>query len=397
MKLHLLIILLFLTKSIFSQSPTILIYDLVNNTIDSISNYQIDSTLNFESTPSFIGNYNSVLTDLPTDIPTESTFPESNWTTKRVASNDYDLSTYPLRTAISIKRFRNDTIINNCSGNIISQKHVISSAHCFFDLHTNELAVDSLFVCPVFDIDMYHNSFNCSYVNKIFVYRDWSTNSEDFAILELRENIGEATGWIGIGFNNDDSLLLEGLFYKFSYPNGYFPTIDTLLYNGDSLYFSYGIIDLSGSNFLAVDNATGITGESGSTFIKQIDINNFVAYGTLTWSHNIKHSRITPKQYFGFKHIIESYSNKPNFENNEFAILTYPNPTRGQFNFIDFPHSQLDYVTIYDIFGRPVNFNHNKKPGLQFDISHLIDGIYFINLRTERINKSAKIIKRSRF
>jgi len=115
MKFNLLLVALLIAKMLFSQSPTILIYDLVNNTIDSISNYQIDSTLNFESMPSFIGNYNSVLTDLPTEIPTENTFPESNWTTKKVAALDFDLTSYPLRTSILLHFERNDSILKQCN------------------------------------------------------------------------------------------------------------------------------------------------------------------------------------------------------------------------------------------------------------------------------------------
>lgn len=66
--------------------------------------------------------------------------------------------------------------------------------------------------------------------------------------MELEKSIGDDKGWISISFDSIDSSFLDGIFYKFSYPATTILSSDSNSYNGDTLYYDYGIADIVNDN-----------------------------------------------------------------------------------------------------------------------------------------------------
>ena len=200
----------FLTLQSYAQQKTLLIFDLQNHTVDSVKNIQYDSTKLYDRTNYYLGTIDT-LTEVLEQIPPEyNLYPNSQFTRKRRASVDYDISKYPIRTSVKISFERNDTLSSDCSGSMVSRRHVLTAAHCVSWMNTDTLMFDSLYVCPIFDNGQNSVNFPCSWVQKIFLFKNWSLSGEDFAILQLEESIGDLTGWLSIGFNDTDSSLLNG-------------------------------------------------------------------------------------------------------------------------------------------------------------------------------------------
>ncbi len=266
---NLLILILFLIgfKSI-AQDRKILGFDLFEGTVDTLSIPDFDTTIVEEHTNYFKGFINNDFNCLSENIPTENIYEGVNFTKKKQASLDYDINKYPIRTSVKLFKWENDSLKSKCSGSMISRKHVLTAGHCVAYTNKDSLLNDSLFVSPVFDNGEYNINFESSRVKKVYIFENW-TFHEDFSILELEKPIGENTGWISIGFNSDDLSIIDGIFYKFSYPAKYKPQIDPLEYNGDTLYYGYGQINLVQENSISVGGqASGIPGESGSSLIK---------------------------------------------------------------------------------------------------------------------------------
>jgi hypothetical protein len=72
--------------------------------------------------------------------------------------------------------------------------------------------------------------------------------------------------------------LLDGIFYKFSYPASTIPALDSNSYNGDTLYYGYGIADIVNENNFGVMHTNGIPGESGSSLIKIENNKTYTSY-----------------------------------------------------------------------------------------------------------------------
>lgn len=296
-----------------------------------------------------------------------------------------------MRTSVKIFQSNNDTLGNLCSGSLISKRHVITAAHCVSNYNSNKLIVDSLYVSPVYDNGALNYNFDSSYVSKVYFFKDWSLSGEDMAILELEKPIGESTGWISIGFDASDAQLLDGVFYKFSYPAATNLLIDPNEYNGDTLYYNYGLIDNLAEHRISIDNATGIGGESGSSIIKIKNGEKYITYGVLSLASNLSHSRINNWRYYAIKLIIEDDLSlkKQSLED----VIVYPNPANNIIHIKNIKNAEIMELTLYDDNGRACQIKNELTSRLELDISNLSNGLYLLHIRTPDETITKKIIK----
>ncbi len=398
MKQTALFILLVFT-SIYSsgQERKLLSFDLISKKADTLELTGFDTLLLHEKTPYNTGTYNNIHETLNLLPPSENIFEGTRFTIKKQASKDYDINNFPIRTSIKLFMWENDSLKNLCSGSIISRKHVLTACHCVAKINKDSLVYDSLFVCPVFDNGEVNTNFDCSWVKRIYFFENWTIADSDFSVLELENPIGENTGWLSIGFDANDSSLLDGIYYKFSYPSLTIPELDPNNYNGDTLYYNYGIADIASNHLFGISGTKGIPGESGSSLIKIENQNSYTSYGVLSYSHNLLHNRLTNWKYYAFKSVIindlELYTSIIGKNDN---VSIFPNPTANYLNIICPEEHSLNKIVLYDLMGKKVLEKTNLAKKTRIDISELNRGQYILIGHTDNTIIVEKVIKHSR-
>lgn len=390
MKPFILILLVLTTAVTAAQNRKMLVFDLQTNHVDTIETSSFDSLIIKDNTDFYDGDYDDDYCNLEETVPYENTFPGANYTKKVQASKLYDINDFPIRTSIKIFRIKNDSLKSRCSGSLISKRHVLTARHCVADFSSDTLSVKSLYVCPAFDNGEKNLTFGCSVVSKIYIFEKYELS--DLCVLELDKPIGQQTGWISIGFDSDNTSIIDGIYYKFSYPAQTYLDLDPRSYNGDTLYCSYGKISNAWNGGLEVYSATGIPGESGSSLIKIENKKKYISYGVQTYSTNITHCRIRNVDFYPISSIIKNDLTLDAEDPiaMEGTISIYPNPTQGPI-YIDIkPGEQLKKMVLFESSGKKLLENNMTN---HIDLTAFPSGNYFLQIQTNKRSQLFKLLK----
>ena len=365
--------------SIAQQQP-IIEYDFNTQTYLEWDLPNFDPNTVAEHTPFYTGTTNPDVAWVDELPPTQNLFRNTQYTYKERSQLFFDLSQFPMSSSAKTMYQVDGVWVPNCSCNFISQRHVLTAAHCLVELNGNSVIIDSLAVFPAYDNDAEHPEFGYVKATKAYFFKDWTIMGNDLAILELEEPIGLETGWIGIGYA-PDSYLLNELFYKFSYPGVTMPVIDSNVYESKYQYYSYGVLDFVNDNFIGILNGAGIPGESGSSFIKITNEEEYISYGTATLSLNLSHSRIDNWEYYAFKEIINQDAQIPPLAPN-FSSIVYPNPFISDLT-VEFDRPiYINTINIYNTLGQLVSSKTVDAEVFRNDIQldELPLGNYFLQI-----------------
>ncbi len=226
-----------------------------------------------------------------------------------------------------------------CTGMMVGEKFVLTAAHCVYTHQpaycpTGETAcwVDDIEAVPAYQDGS--EPYGESGYQTILTWTDWTdSQSSDFdlAAIQLRYPIGVSIGWLGVGFNTDNSYFTSNLFSSTAYP-------EESPYDGERMYdWSGPVDDAVTSDEVFYINHECDTGQLGAT----LNGENGVLYGVYAFDDAGTRTGITRITYAKFD-----------------SIRTFIQA--GQ------PKSDLD-LTAFDVHADPKwNFPGHKLNGLDF-------------------------------
>jgi V8-like Glu-specific endopeptidase len=393
-KLLLLLIISITSIKVHGQSDTIVVYDISTQTTSLILPIDYDTTIAFEQTSSSVG---SLMNQVPLSLtpPASNLFSGSQFSDIERAELFYNVTDYPIRTATHLFRYKNDTLGGCCSGIMVSKNLVLTAAHCI-RTYAGVWTGDSTFVAPAFDNGTIQINLPNSIVKKYYLFKNYydGSGAPDIALLELKQPIGEQTGWVGMGFHKDTSFYSNNVFHKLSYPAVVSPFDSTKVYNGDTLYYNYGKISNMG-NSLVVNSAqaNGIPGQSGSSLFFT-DNSNYYSVGVMVFSSHYNHFRISNNVFYQFKNIMENYSTViPENISSINSLNIYPNPSSDYITIENIPNDIDAIISIYSIHGQLLLQQQTNKASLQLNVSGLSKGFYIVKLNCGSSVMTTKFVK----
>jgi V8-like Glu-specific endopeptidase len=379
---------------VHGQSDTIIVYDIASQTTTLIPPVSFDTAINFEQTYSSVG---SLVNQVPLSLipPVANLFSGSQFSDIDRAELFYNVTDYPIRTATHLFRYINDTLSGCCSGIMVSKNLVLTAAHCI-RTYNGEWRGDSTFVAPAFDNGAIQTNIPNSMVKKYYLFKTYYDGNvtRDIALLELKEPIGEETGWVGMGFHTDTSFYSDNVFHKLSYPATTSLTDSTKIYNGDTLYYNYGLIKNFGNGLGVISpEALGIPGQSGSSLFFT-DNSNYYSVGVMVFSSNYNHFRISNNVFCQFKNILDNYATGIHENTQTISSLNiFPNPASDFITIENIPQKKGAILTVYNIQGQSLIQQPTNKTSAQLNVSGLSRGLYIVKLSCESSIGITKFMK----
>jgi V8-like Glu-specific endopeptidase len=259
------ILIYFGTFTAHTQCDTLVVYDVDNGTIQFMP---------IPCNPDSLDIYGEILNSegsMAGGATLLSNSPSNPFNPLSLAQNNYNLLSYPTRTNVALI-WSADTLLQqyaSCSGTLISNNIVLTAGHCIGDHNVfDEFNWNGgAYVSPSLDNGFPQSQFGNLKVKYKIVRKDYYDNGtalwyeNDIGLLVLENPIGSSSGWLGLSFHKNDSIINVNdslVSHNFCYPS--LPS-----YNGESMYNTYGIASINWTNRYAYDGIVAVSGQSGSS------------------------------------------------------------------------------------------------------------------------------------
>ena len=375
------------TSMLDAQSLTrdIIKYNFASATFDTLPGVAYELSASSGSSDFYFGEMSPM--SVPLEQPTQHLTEGTNFTKPLVAKEHYSMENYPMSTTIKLfKTTATDELRDQCTGTMVSPRHVLTSAHCLLEPYSTNVVVDNLVTYAGYDVSVDASRQIKAMVTNAYFLDDWNIGrGDDQALLELDENLGFYTGWVSFGFEEDDEFFRSRNFHKFSYPT-YNTPYNNYPFNGDTLYYSYGALDHVVDDFLGVvGHIKGAGGESGSSILYTNNEDVYTSYGVLTWVGYYNHSRINAERFHAMESIISTSILTDTEElNDQLSVQIYPNPAVDQLHISLDNEIRLTKVILHDNSGRVLgNYSFPVTKDASISVNHLQSGLYHLSLVTD--------------
>ena len=403
--LNVLTAIVLLSAPVFGQD-TLVSYSTRTKTMEILPPVEFDPYAVFDTTSTSIGEFENNIR-LPNYFPKENLYNHSEFTRLEPAADFFDLTNYPIRTAVRMFRYQNDSLKGACSGIMVSENMVLTAAHCLISINSvthndgsrERIRIwsgDSIFVSPAYNDGKNQKLLPNAFAINYYIFKNYYDNlRSDIALMELAKPIGRQLGWIGLAYAEDTVLMNQKVLHKLSYPRIANPYDSTEIFNGDTLYYNFGKADFSRYSqyeWIEVKGTQGIPGQSGSSLFFESN-NRYYTVGVLNTATDLHHQGITPNSFYQLKNILEN-STSSGVDSEELIAKVYPNPVAsfGVFLFEN-PLEDKLCLEVYNSSGQRVLTKCNiTSQSIRIDRNELQKGVLFFQVYGQN-----KIVAKGKF
>ena len=399
------LLLLCLSSWVWSQEDPLIGFMLENQYLYTYPLVSIDSSVDAAHSQWSYGDSDD-RAELSLEDP-DTTYNGSGFTELVRAQTLFSISDYPVRAAVKLFRVIDDSLDSYCSGMMVAPDVVLTDCHCLGTYYYEGVYYDSIvffesiWAFPAFDNSSPHPVYGGSRAVEYITFQSNLEQSwrKDIALIRLKDPLGEQTGWVGIGFNNDDTFFEETLFHEFSYPGFMDSSLIPPARNADTLFYNYGHLNDFSWEFPGY-SGTGIPGQSGTSLL-YTDNEAYYSMATFVWS-GTGHQRITPEIFYSFEAAI---NHDPSTLADEAEMIldyalsdAYPNPFNPETN-INYMITNDEHVIVkvFDLKGREV-LNLENGPQLagshqiRLNMSQFASGAYIYQIRAGHFSASKRML-----
>lgn len=276
---------------------------------------------------------------------------------------------------------------SSCSGALINDNFVITAGHCVTNPFTGDYTVSATII-PEYNLG--NSPFGSVDAISSYWFTQWSDNANynfDLALIELSEDIGYETGWLGFGPVTSDGFLTatSNIFNCFGYP-AQDDFGNTVYEGGERMYYMYGYMDFFQDFNIPCHNNIGYHGQSGSAFYYKDDTESRYVYGVLShgngvsYPYNTCYTKINTDIFYELYEIIDPVTTiETSIIENDFSV--FPNPCNESFNInTNTISTGAKNMSILTILGESVLELQLQTIETEIDIRKLESGIYILKV-----------------